>query len=143
MICEFNRATAPRVPILGSLGVLVSSPIHVNFVLMPGKSLPFPLCGSSAAVQISIFWIGQAADESPSAAELADGQDQFIAALLQWKKDGIIFCIHDPQKSWVAEILGTAATQQNLAIQKDTYIVAITDIKLLHMVTIRIDAVRA
>ena len=62
-----------------------------------------------------VFQLRQAANESPSAAEFTDRQHQFIAALLQWKVDGVVFRINNAKDPGVAEILGASATEESFS----------------------------
>ena len=61
--------------------------------------IPCKLIGDLAdrkwAATISLFPVPQPADKSPSAAEFADGEHQFIFAFLQWEVDSIVFRVSD------------------------------------------------
>src|ERR1700733_6124076 len=87
----------------------------------------------------SVSYVLQAANESPSSAEFADRQHQFVVALLQGKINGVVFRVHDTEEPRVAETLGTSAAVENLTIQEDTDVVAITNVELLHLLPIRIN----
>src|SRR5215813_12709382 len=87
----------------------------------------------------SVLQVHQAANESPAAAEFADCQHQFVAALLQGKVDGIVFRVNDPEESGIAKTLGAAATVENFAIQEYAHVVAVTDIELFHLIALGIN----
>jgi hypothetical protein len=42
--------------------------------------------------------IGQATDESPTAAQLAESGHQFVAALLQWQVGRVVFVTDDAEE---------------------------------------------
>src|SRR5215831_7877498 len=67
----------------------------------------------------------ETANESPSAAKFADGEHQFIPALLQRQIDHIIFRVNDAEKGGVAKVLRAAATEEDLPVEKNTHSVAI------------------
>src|SRR4029434_4941113 len=87
----------------------------------------------------SFFRVGEAADKTPAAAQLADGQHQFVASLLQRKVYSVVFRIHDAEETGVAEILRASAAKKNLAVQEDAHVVAVSDVEFFHLVAIRID----
>src|SRR5882724_3585841 len=81
----------------------------------------------------------QPADEPPPAAELADGERQLVAPLLQWKVDRVVLRIDDAEKPGIAEPLGAPARVENLPVQEDAHVVAVADEELLHLIAVRID----
>src|ERR1035438_4865997 len=97
-------------------------------------------CGCSGLTCLSsVFHVRQPPNKSPSPANLAHRQHQFIAPLPQWQVDRVVFRVNNAEESRVAEILCASATIENLTIQKHADVVAITDVEFLHLVAVGID----
>ena len=67
------------------------------------------------------------ADESPAAAELADGEHELVGALLERKVDGVVLRIDDAEEARIAEVLRAAAAVEDLAVQEHADVVAVAD----------------
>src|SRR6476660_397975 len=78
----------------------------------------------------------EAADEAPAAAELAEREDELVAALAERQVDGVVLRVDDAEEARVAEALRAAAAPQDPAVQEDADVVAVPDLQLLHLVAV-------
>src|SRR5262249_45105116 len=81
----------------------------------------------------------QAADEAPAAAEFADGEHEFVAALFEGKINGVVFRIDDAEKTRVAKSLRAAPAPKSVAIEKNADVVAVANFQFFHLVAIGFD----
>src|SRR5262249_44353738 len=99
----------------------------------PGRDYPHAQPG------FKLFHILQAADESPASAQLTDPQHELVLAFLERQIHGIVLGVDDPEESRIAESLRATAAPQDLAVQEDAHVVAVTDLKLFDLIAIALD----
>src|SRR5262249_12009887 len=86
-----------------------------------------------------IFRDSPPAHKPPAPTQLTHRQHQLVAALLQWQIDSVVFRINDAEEPGVAEVLGAAAAEENLAVQEDADVVAVADLEFFHLVAVALD----
>jgi hypothetical protein len=102
------------------------------------SSVLLPFLG--LARRCSLWNLVELADEAPATAELANGEHELVVAFFQGKVDGIVLRIDDAEKTGIAETLGAAAAIEDLAVQKDTDVITVTDRELFDLVSRGMDA---
>jgi hypothetical protein len=91
----------------------------------------FPCRDSQKVVLLNAIHVVEPADEPPAAGQLAHGKYQVVSAFSQGQVYGVVFGIHDAQKSGVSEALRTEAAVPDSIVQKNAHVIAISDIELL------------